>query len=62
MRIGLEDIKQRHALELATSKNSTDPKLLARQKCELGKYIDGALGHEKARRMNDVYVTDHQPK
>jgi len=61
VRLGLEEIKMRHALELATAKNTTDPKLLAAHKKELGHYIGSALAHEKARRMNDIHITDHAP-
>ena len=47
---------------MAESGKINDPKMLRAFKREIGTYIQEALDHEKARRMKDVYITDHSHK
>ena len=61
MRLGLENIKMRQTLEMASSGKINDKRMLKSFNREIGNYIAKALNHEKERRMHDVYITDHVP-
>lgn len=58
LRLGLEQIKYRHAL----LGNTTDEKVYGAMKEEIQEYIDNAYEQLRAREMGDVVVTDHVPK
>ena len=62
VRVGLEAIKKRQAIEYVNQNGIPNPKMERAHKQEIESYIENALQNEKARRMKDVYITDHQPK
>jgi hypothetical protein len=47
---------------MALSGKINDPKMVRAFKAEIGGYINEALDHEKERRMQEVYITDHSHK
>lgn len=46
---------------MAASGTINDKRMLRSFTKEIGSYIAKALNHEKERRMEDVYITDHVP-
>jgi hypothetical protein len=47
---------------MAMSGKINDPAMVRAFKAEIASYINEALDHEKARRMQDVFITDHSHK
>jgi len=60
VRIGLENIKLRQALETVTNPLA-DPRMTRSHANEVKNYVATALQNEKNRQFNDVYMTDHIP-
>ena len=61
-RLGLESIKMKHFIESTNTEDPFCPKRAARHKAEIAAFIGAAEAKEKARGMDDVYITDHTPK
>jgi hypothetical protein len=61
IRIGLEKIKQRHAI-MINSSDQDEKELRLIMKDEIADYLSKAYDSEREEKLKDVYVTDHQPK
>jgi len=61
VKIGLENIKLRQALE-TVSAPLADPRLMRSHQKEVRDFVGRALRNEKERQFDDVFITDHQPR
>lgn len=59
-RLGLESIKMRQMIE--QNADIGNNKTARAHKAEIQTYIANALAKEKARGLNEVYITDHTPR
>jgi len=57
-RLGLETLKMKHAVNFGYTPTEQQRKQM---QAEIGAYVESCYEHEELRKLDDLYVTDHQP-